>query len=576
MRVYKRKTERGTQPKELFEKVALIIQEDNTMKIRRVAKDFGLCHMTLARYLKKRKIALDEGKSIDSVTIGYRPNRQVFDKQQEKILTDYIIKCSQIYYGLTPEDIRKIAYECALKYHIEMPQSWRINKEAGVDWFTAFLKRHNSMISIRIPEATSLSRATSFNKTNIDNFFTKLTSIIDKYKLTPSHIWNVDETGVTTVQKPRKIIATKGAKQVGSVTSAERGSLVTVCVAVNATGNSVPCMFIFPRIRYRDYFIRDGPPGCIGAGNKSGWMTEIEFELFLNHFIDHVKPSISNPVLLLLDNHCSHLSISVVEKAKNNNIILLSFPPHCSHKLQPLDVSVYGPFKNYCSNKQDAWLRNNAGKTMSIHNIPSIVKEALPMALNPVNIIAGFRKTGIFPLNNSIFQEKDFLSAFVTDRVLTEQNNEQRDQILPVAGPSNPDKNLSPGPINFNPEEIRPYPKAPPRIKNTSRKKRKSAILTDSPEIQLLKEEEDKKLNKKRKVKSKKEVCVKKKKVKYNNEKKDDECFCLICYKSFNASKPGTQWVQCMQCGNWCHVKCVKGDVLHYICFNCKSEDDSD
>ena len=40
--------------------------------------------------------------------------------------------------------------------------------------------------------------------------------------------FNLDETGVTRVQKPVKILATKAAKQVGSVVSQERGTLVTM------------------------------------------------------------------------------------------------------------------------------------------------------------------------------------------------------------------------------------------------------------------------------------------------------------------------------------------------------------
>jgi hypothetical protein len=50
----------------------------------------------------------------------------------------------------------------------------------------------------------------------------------------------MDETGVTTVQKPSKVVAQKGLKQIGAVTSQERGTLVTVVVAINALGNSAP------------------------------------------------------------------------------------------------------------------------------------------------------------------------------------------------------------------------------------------------------------------------------------------------------------------------------------------------
>lgn len=42
------------------------------------------------------------------------------------------------------------------------------------------------------------------------------------------------KTVVTTVQRSNKIVTTKDTKQVGAVTSVERGTLVTLCVAVNA------------------------------------------------------------------------------------------------------------------------------------------------------------------------------------------------------------------------------------------------------------------------------------------------------------------------------------------------------
>ncbi|XP_063898723.1 uncharacterized protein LOC135119085 [Helicoverpa armigera] len=343
MRTYKRKSERGNISKDVYEQAAVILEEDKTKKFAALQRLWIVPYVT-NKIFKEKKRSKEKGTPLESVTMGYKKNRQVFNDKQEAVLVSYLIKCSQIYYGLTPKDVRQLAFECALKHNFVTPQSWLDNKEAGVDWLTAFLKR-NPSLSIRSPEATSLSRATSFNKTNIDNFFSKLADVLDRYKFPSSRIWNVDETGVTTVLKPRKILAPKGSKQVASITSAERGTLVTVCVAVNAVGNSVPCMFVFPRIKYRDYFVRDGPPGCIGAGNSSGWMTGLEFRVFMKHFIGNVKPSATDPVLLLLDNHTSHLDIEVVETAKENNVVLLSFPPHCSHKLQPLDVGVYGPFK---------------------------------------------------------------------------------------------------------------------------------------------------------------------------------------------------------------------------------------
>ncbi|XP_050295152.1 uncharacterized protein LOC126735246 [Anthonomus grandis grandis] len=249
---------------------------------------------------------------------------------------------------------------------------------------------------------------------------------MDRYKFECQDIYNVDETGITTVQKPDRIIANKGVKQVGSVTSAERGALVTIALAVSASENTVPPIFVFPRKNYKSYFVANGPSGCIGTANKSGWMIQEDFVKFLEHFIKHTRCSKERPVLLILDNHDSHLSIRKIDICRQNGVIILSLPPHCSHKLQPLGRSVYGPLEKYANSLCDSWLRNNPGKTMSIYDIPGFVRDALPLAATPKNIQSGFRVAGIYPLNRHIFSNNEFLSSSVTDRpdpVIIQEND---------------------------------------------------------------------------------------------------------------------------------------------------------
>jgi hypothetical protein len=46
-------------------------------------------------------------------------------------------------------------------------------------------------------------------------------------------ILNADETGITTVQNPAKILAEKGQKTVSFITSAERGQTTTIIPIYN-------------------------------------------------------------------------------------------------------------------------------------------------------------------------------------------------------------------------------------------------------------------------------------------------------------------------------------------------------
>lgn len=91
------------------------------------------------------------------------------------------------------------------------------------------------------------------------DFFSNLAEVCDKPNFQCQCVYYFGETEVTTVQKPTRIVAKKGVKQVIAVTSANRGFLVTMAMAVIATGNCTPQFFLFPQKNYRDYFIVRGP-----------------------------------------------------------------------------------------------------------------------------------------------------------------------------------------------------------------------------------------------------------------------------------------------------------------------------
>jgi hypothetical protein len=63
------------------------------------------------------------------------------------------------------------------------------------------------------------------------------------------------------------IIALEGKKQVSSAASSERGTLVAVCVSVNATGNCVSAMSVFQMKNCHDHFLRGWLLDCVRAWN---------------------------------------------------------------------------------------------------------------------------------------------------------------------------------------------------------------------------------------------------------------------------------------------------------------------
>lgn len=84
-----------------------------------------------------------------------------FTDQHESLLSDYLIRASDIYYALSPREVRNFALQYGKAITVAMPQQWSENEMAGSDWFTACLKRH-PRLSIRKPEATTQAWVSAF------------------------------------------------------------------------------------------------------------------------------------------------------------------------------------------------------------------------------------------------------------------------------------------------------------------------------------------------------------------------------------------------------------------------------
>lgn len=554
VRTYKPKTDRAAIPEDAIQRALQDLLNGNC-SVRKAATDHGISKSLLHLRFKKLKEKDDQNFDLPPIPqirgSSKYSSMQVFNKQEEDMLEDYLIQASKMQYGLTYKQIRDFAYSYASKVSNKIPKTWEDNKTAGVDWMKGFMRRHPKL-SLRKPENTSLARNMNFNKQNVNSFFENLKIVTEKSKFPNERIINIDESGITTVLQAPKVVAPAGVKQVGQTVSAERGELVTICAIVDALGNTIPPAYIFPRVFFKDSFLVGAPPGSIGFASKSGWMTKEIFVEVVKHVQKHTSSSKENPILVLLDNHETHVSIDLIKFCRKHGIVLLTFPPHTSHRLQPLDVGVFSSFKNNCKAEFNSWISQNPGKTISIYHVAGLSAKAYDNAFTRANILSGFKKTGIVPFDPKVFNDDDdFAPSIVTDQPLPltqsveqelcDKNNEQLEGAVgpsaseseSVAGPSKAISmpiSVTDSParlVNVNrriltPEEVRPFPKSGPRKESgRGRNKGKTCILTDTPEKDRIEEETNKrnamkasKLAKicKRKLGLKQEDCKKRRK----------------------------------------------------------------
>jgi hypothetical protein len=178
----------------------------------------------------------------------------------------------------------------------------------------------------------------------------------------PARVHNADESGLQLNNRKQKIVIMKGKKNVMSVTARESGEIVTVVACVRATGVFMPPYVIFKCKNLRQEF-RDGmPPGTAVSMSKSGYVTVEIFHDFIKHFVSH-KPQGNKPSILLHDGHSGHESDpDTLQYALDNNVIMISIPPHTSHYIQPLDRSFFRSLKVHYYSACNNWIKQNPAR----------------------------------------------------------------------------------------------------------------------------------------------------------------------------------------------------------------------
>jgi hypothetical protein len=152
------------------------------------------------------------------------------------------------------------------------------------------------------------------------------------------------------------------------------------------------------------------PPGTIGVCHPSGWIQLNIFTKWFQHFIENVKPSSDDPVLLVLDGHYSHTrNVEIIEIARANGVAIVCLPPHSTQKMQLLDVSFMSPFKTYYCQEIEKWLKHHGNIILTTYQIGELMGNACLKSATARVAVNGFRKTGLYPCNRNIFNDYEFV-----------------------------------------------------------------------------------------------------------------------------------------------------------------------
>ena len=125
--------------------------------------------------------------------------------------------------------------------------------------------------------------------------------------------------------------------------------------------------------------------------------------------------------MLILDSHVTHTkNLAATEMAHEAGVVMVSLPPHTTHRFQPLDWAFFGPFGNEALRM---WMREHVGRPVTTWQVAEILNVAYITAASFQNAVSGFMKAGLWSLTIYLFQDSDFAAAVVTN-VITEAAQE--------------------------------------------------------------------------------------------------------------------------------------------------------
>lgn len=394
-RNYERKTLRASWSdgdlNEAMQKVS-----NKEMGVNEASRAYNIPSRTLRRHMLTGK---------PKVPLGRPP---VFSQEHEKKLVAHIKKLEKVGFAPDRKDVKEMAFQLAQKLSIKNPFS-KDTQQAGNIWFNWFLKR-NPELSQRKSEGLSLARAYGVNREDVNDFFTLLAQVYEDNDLGhhPDQIFNMDETGIQINNKPGKVIASKGAKDVYTLTSCEKGENVTVIACCNAQGNFMPPVLIYKGTYSKPQFSEGLPPGSqIFMNKKSSYInSELFMKWFEEIFLQNKSPG---KALLILDGHSAHSNnIRLLEVAKENNVTLLCLPSHTTHALQPLDRAFFRPLKVYFTQEAKSWMIMNKDKRLTRYDVSKLIGKAWGKAASVSNGIAALKSCGIYPYDPNAIPEHYF------------------------------------------------------------------------------------------------------------------------------------------------------------------------
>jgi hypothetical protein len=280
-------------------------------------------------------------------------------------------------------------------------------RPVGKSWLDRFRTRHPEIKGVWTRKLES-ARHKALSREVVTLWFEAVTELRVKHQYAPDRIYNMDESGfaVGESQSSRALVNVREESSWKVING--RQEWITAIECVSAAGVAIPPLIIF-KAKYTNtaWIPADTPRDWRFSTSNSGWTSDSHaYEWISTVFEPATRPE--DPTLhrlLTMDGHGSHITAKLIAHCMEHAIDLLILPPHTSHKLQPLDVSIFSPLKRALAAETDAASRLDSGRIQRVDWTNMYIR-AREKAFTSLNIQSGWKATGLEPLSPILVLDK--------------------------------------------------------------------------------------------------------------------------------------------------------------------------
>lgn len=340
---------------------------------------------------------------------GAHEHRQNLSSAEEKTLVKWLSNLTRAGFPASPALLVEMAEEVRRsRFKLSERPSPQL-RPLGKHWSLKFRARHPEIQGVWTRQIER-ARYDGVNSEALSKWFDSVRALMDEHQYRPSQIYNMDESGfaVGTSQTSRALVNVRDKSSWKKIQG--RQEWITAIEVVDAAGVVGPPLLIFKSKHLSSAWVPDhAPPDWSYTTSKSGWTSDSHgYQWLTEVFEPWSRRRLPDPTarrMLIMDGHSSHVTAKVISFCMQNAIDLLIMPPHCSHVLQPLDVSVFAPLKRALGKETDRVARLDSSRIARVQWTEMYMR-AHKTAFSTSNICSGWRATGLYPLYPDVVLDK--------------------------------------------------------------------------------------------------------------------------------------------------------------------------